>query len=98
LPGGDRLSCHGKVYEDECRVASCKYHLAKRKGMAHRWVTGRMLMQTILPLSSQDWIFFFFLLVLFIVFLVLKSRGARPPEGGAAVMNDTCTKFRHTHN
>ena len=56
--GGDRLSCHGKVYEDECRVASCKYHLAKRKGMAHRWVTGWMLMQTILPLSSQDWIFF----------------------------------------
>jgi hypothetical protein len=52
--GGDRLSCHGKVYEDECRVASCKYHLAKQKGMAHRWVTGRMLMQTILPLSSQD--------------------------------------------
>ena len=39
--------------------------------------------------------YFFCLLVLFIVFLVLKSRGARPPEGGAAVMNGTPSSVVH---
>ena len=45
--------------------------------------------------AEQPGLDFFFLLVLFIVFLVLKSRGARPPEGGATVMNDTHTKFHN---
>ena len=69
------LSCHGKVYEDECRIASCEVSPCE----AERRFFRRAARTDFFFLGFVYW------------FLVLRSRGARPPEGGATVMNDTHT-------
>jgi hypothetical protein len=82
------LSCHGKVYEDECRIASCEVSPCE----VERYGTQSDRSDAYADDSSaeQPGLIFFFLGFVY-WFLVLRSRGARPPEGGATVMNDTHT-------